>query len=96
MKPTRGDHLVAIVRQLILSTAGAVVGLLTLGPIGVAVGALASLIGLRWRSPIERLKDQRIVDLERQVSALSRRPDMSDVLVRMDVERGQRARGRRP
>jgi hypothetical protein len=67
-RPDR-DDLVTVLRQVILSTSGAITGLITaVPPIGIAVGALASVLGLRWRSPKERAQAKRIAELERKIA----------------------------
>lgn len=66
-KPSSG--VIGAIRQLVLSTSGAIVGLVTaVPPMGVAVGALASLVGLKWKSPKEKEQARRIAELERRVA----------------------------
>ncbi|MEA2547230.1 MAG: hypothetical protein QOI09_2503 [Chloroflexota bacterium] len=63
-RPTR-EGAITIGRQLVLSTVGGAVGIVSnYPPAGLAIGGLAALVGVRWTSPKEKAQATRIAELE--------------------------------
>ena len=95
----------ALARNTTIATLGVAAGLVVAaagslgGPLIGLLVSLAAALGIvvlesLWTSPETAAARARVEQLERQLSDVARRPDMSDQLVRDDIEREQRARRR--